>query len=693
MTNSTNIDMQVRRVASWGRGALASCLLLLAVGGCSNSPYPPGLTGEKVYFMSQADDPRKLDPASSYRANEGQILDVICPSYYEYQPLKTTKQELKLMLGASEAQREVVSLPDPKRPGVNMPGERWTFRIRRDLKFQDDPCFPDGKGRHITAKDFMYAFRRMADPAYGSPVLNFFADKVVGLPDLIARNSKLQKEGKTADYQTPVAGLQLDAKDPYTFRLLLNQPFPQLRYLMSMHFTTPMPFEAVKFYGKEINRHPVGCGNFLLEEWKPKQRIVLAINPNRPMERFPAEGEPGDKQAGLLRAAGQQLPLIDKVVVTTIPESTTGWNLFLQGYMDGWSVSQTNFSQVMTQQGTLSSEMKERGIRLVKSNELGVTYFAFNMRDPVLGGYTPQKRKLRQAISLAVNAQEFIELFDQGNGLRAQSVIPPGIYGYDANYRNPYRTYDPKMKRAKQLLKEAGYPDGIDTKTGQRLTVYYDNARTDAAGRQFIGLISRQIEALGINLESRAQRDVVWQSKIEGNDWQLTDYGWLADYPDAENFALLLYGPNRRPGPNLTGYDSPVYNRLFERVRSMEDGPQRLKLINEMRAVAQEDCPLIYLENRQKLSLYHSWVAPNRPHPIANTSFSFREVDGPLRARLQKQWNQPIVWPLVVFAVVLLLGSLPAVQVVKSRHRRRVTHRPAKYPESSDPTPSPEGAL
>lgn len=631
--------------------------------------------------MSQQDDPRKLDPASSYRANEGQILDVICPSYYEYQPLKTKKIQLQLMLGEREAERE--SYPYTVAGKGKVQGERWTFHIRHDLRFQDDPCFPGGKGRAITAKDFLYAFRRMADPANASPVVTFFSDKVVGFSDLVERNAKLQKADKGADYVTPIKGLQLDATDPYTFRIVLNQPFPQLRYLMAMHFTSPMPFEAVTFYGKEINQHPVGCGPYVLQEWTPKRRIALAVNPNRPTEFYPSEGDPGDKEKGLLRDAGKRLPLADKVVITNIPESTTGWNLFLQGYMDAWGVTQTNFQQVMTQQGALSPEMKEHDIRLVKSNDLWVTYFAFNMSDPVVGGYTPQKRKLRQAISLALNSQEFIELFSMGNGLAAQSIIPPGIYGYDPKYHNPYRTFDPKLAKAKQLLKEAGYPNGIDAKTGDRLTIYYDNAKIEAAGRQYIGLISRQIEALGIHLESRAQRDVVWQNKIEGNDWQLVDYGWIADYPDAENFLFLLYGPNKRPGPNLSGYNNPAYNRLFERMRAMNDGPERLALMHQMRQMVQEDCPLIYLQEVQRMSLYYNWLGANKPHPIANTLLKYRAVNGEQRAQLQTKWNRPVVWPILMFGVVLVLGSLPAVQVVKHRHNRRVTDRNPSQQEVS----------
>ncbi|RYZ62476.1 MAG: hypothetical protein EOP09_18785, partial [Proteobacteria bacterium] len=346
--------------------------------GCNNSPYTAGLSKESVYFVSQADDPRKLDPASSYRANEGQILDVICSSYYEYQPLKTKTFQMQLNLGQREAERKPYTYIDEK-TRKQLIGERWTFHIRHDLRFQDDPCFPDGKGRAITARDFLYAFRRMADPVNASPVQGFFVDKIIGFNELINRNAELLKNGKNADYSTPVQGLQLDPKDPYTFHIALNQVYPQMRYLMAMHFTTPMAHEAVKFYGKDIERHPVGCGPFVLAEWTPKRRIVLAKNPNRPLELYPSEGEAGDVEAGLLKAAGKQLPLVDQIIISNITEGTTGWNLFLQGYVDSWSVTQTNYQQVISQQGNTTPEMNQRGIRLTKSSDVGVSYFAFNM--------------------------------------------------------------------------------------------------------------------------------------------------------------------------------------------------------------------------------------------------------------------------------------------------------------------------
>ncbi|HEX2999957.1 MAG TPA: ABC transporter substrate-binding protein, partial [Armatimonadota bacterium] len=224
----------------------------------------------------------------------------------------------------------------------------------------------------------------------------------------------------------------------------------------------------------------------------------------------------------------------------------------------------------------------------------------------------------------------------------------------------------------KQLLAEAGYPGGIDPKTKERLTLYYDDAATTAAARQYTGLIVKQIETLGINVQTRSWRGIIWQDRVDKGQFQFITYGWFADYPDAENFLFLLYGPNRRPGPNSAAYNNPEYNRLFEQVRAMDDGPARMALIRRMRAIVQEDCPWIFLQHDESLAIYYDWLRNVKPHPVTNDSIKYRTVDGARRARLQAEWNRPVLWPAVVLVLFLTVGSLPAIAVVRNRRRRKV---------------------
>jgi oligopeptide transport system substrate-binding protein len=638
--------------------------------GCSNNPYPPGESAGSILYRRLRDDPRTLDPSVTYTVSDALVTDLIYPSYFQYHYLKRNPFVLQLALGAEEPRRG----PYPysateKGRRILKRGEAWTFRIKRGLRFQDDPCFPGGRGREIKAADFIYSFRRMADPAVPCPVLSFFEDKILGMAEYVAHNRERAQRHQGADYAALVAGLQLDPRDPYTFRILLNQPYPQLRYLMTMHFTTPLAHEAVERWGPDLARHPVGCGPYLLTEYTRKQRIVLRANPNRRAEFYPTDGAPGDREAGLLRDAGKRLPLTEVIVYNIVHEDVTGWNLFLQGYQDTFGVTQENYQQAMSRPGQLSPDMVRKGVRLFRATEPNIAYFAFNMRDPLVGGYTPQKRKLRQALSLAVDAQAHIDLLSQGNGVPAQFLLPDGIFGYDPAYRNPYRQYN--VEQAKKLLAEAGYPDGIDPKTGDRLTIYYDNSATDAAGRQAVGLITKQMEAIGVRLSSRAWRGIIWQDRVDHGQFQFIQYGWLADYPDPENFLFLLYGPNVRPGPNSAAYNNPEYNRLFEQMRAMEDGPERLALIRRMREIAAVDCPWIFLQHDQNLALGYDWVRNIKPHPVAIDGGKYLAVDGPRRARLQAEWNRPNYWPAVAFAAFLIAGSIPAAATVRQRSRRQ----------------------
>jgi ABC-type transport system substrate-binding protein len=436
----------------------------------------------------------------------------------------------------------------------------------------------------------------------------------------------------------------------------------------------------VEKYGQEFAlQHPVGCGPYVMSEYKPKQRIVLTANPNRHHAVYPTEGMPGDREAGLLQDAGKTLPLNEKIVFSIIKESVTAWNLFQQGYLDAAAVTNENYQQAISRAGTLTPQMKERGIRLNRDVQANIYYFAFNMNDPVVGSppnlseeQREKNRKLRQAISLSIDAQAYIDLFSQGIGKPAEFIVPPGVFGYDPNYKNPYRRYDPNLTRAKQLLAEAGYPGGTDPKTGQKFVLGFDNTAITPAGRLLVGLVTKQVERLGIRLDSRATRPNVFQEKVDKGQFQFIRYGWFADYPDPENFVFLLYGPNKRPGPNASGYDNPQYNALFEKMRALEDGPERQALLTKMREIAVEDTPWIYINHDENLSLYYDWLTNVKSHPIANDTAQYRGVDAKRRVDRQQAWNQPNFVPLAALVGLLVAGAIPAVSVVRRRQNRRV---------------------
>jgi len=638
-------------------------LALVSLCGCDNAPFPPEPNGQRVIHLSLTDEPNTLDPSASLAPA---IVDLLYPAFFEYDYLKRDPQPLRLALGAKPPTRE------PWRLANGRIGERWTFVIQKGLRFQDDPCFPGGRGREVTGRDFLFSIRRMADPSVSAPYFSYVQNRIEGLAEYGNLNSARLKEGKPADMDAPVSGLQAD-KDPYTFHLVLNEPFPQLKYIMALRCCTPQAREAWQTYGKDIRRHPVGTGPYVLSQYLPKQRIVLTPNPNRRASFYPTEGAPGDREAGLLADAGKPLPRNDGITYTIIRENISSWNRFLQGYEDTWGVSQTNYQTVMANPAQLSPDMASRGVRLHHAGIPNILGLIFNMEDPTFGGYTPQRQKLRQAISLAVDRQEIIDLFTQGTAMPAEFMVPPPLGGYDPNYRNPYS--GPDLTKAKRLLAEAGYPNGIDPKTGEKLALYFDNGGQDALGRQFIGLIKRSISRLGINVVSRSWRPVVLSDREEKGQWQFKEFMWFADYPDPEMFLLTLYGPNKRPGMNRTNYHNPKVDRLFEQVRVMEDSPVRAELIHRLRDIAVEDCPWIYVRHNQSLALSQSWLK-NRKMPQVDADMSqYWSVDPSERQEKIAQWNHPVLWPLFAFTGLAGLGVYPAVLNARRRSRRSLRER------------------
>lgn len=674
-------------------GSIAA-LGVLALAGCNNNPYPAGETARPVLYRALGEDVRTLDPTRAYTDVEAQIIDVIYPSYFKYNYLKRPFT-LEPNLGARPDVREPYVFREQKTvklnedgtltkegPVVEKRGEQYTFTLKKGLRFQDDPCFPGGKGREIVAEDILYAFRRTTDPALSCPIQGFLADKIIGLNERIALNNERLKTKQPADVTTPVAGLQVDKNDPYTFHVLLREPYPQLRYLMAMHFTTPIAKEAVDKYGN-LNRQAVGCGPFMITEYTPNRRIIEEPNPNRPKETYPTEGAPGDREKGLLADAGRELPLADKIVYTVMREGVTSWNLFLQGYLDSASIGATNYQQALASPNRLSPEMVKQGVTLLYDEKPTITYMCFNMDDKEWGGYSPAKRKLRQAVSLSISGEAYNDLIKQGTASTANFIVPPGLFGYEESYRNPYRQSN--VERAKQLLVEAGYPGGKNAKTGERLTLTWNNTATTAAGRQLVGLIQRQIEATGIQVESKSMRSPEWQDALDKGQFQFINYGWLADYPDPENFLFLLYGPNRRPGVNYANYNNPEYNKLFEQMRAMDNGPERLAIIRKMRDIAVEDCPWIYVVHDRDLSLAHGWLTNVKPHGVANDVNKYRGVDAARRARLQAAWNRPNYWPTLGLAALLVVGTLPALGTLRARRERKVRRAgPADTTDTTD---------
>jgi oligopeptide transport system substrate-binding protein len=416
---------------------------------------------------------------------------------------------------------------------------------------------------------------------------------------------------------------------------------------------------------------------------------VMIKNPNFHGERYPSSGEPDDAAAGLLADANKPLPFIEKAVYSLEKENIPAWNKFLQGYYDISGISSDSFDQAISfsAQGEvgLSEEMQNRGIELVTGVGTSTYYMGFNMLDPVVGGLSEDKRKLRQAISIAIDYEEFISIFLNGRGIPAQGPIPPGIFGYQDGEKgiNPY-VYDwvngkPQRKSieyAKKLLAEAGYPDGREEKTGKPLTIFFDTTATGPDDKARMDWFRKQFQKLNIQLVVRGTDYNRFQDKMLKATAQFFQWGWNADYPDPENFLFLLYGPNIKKdknGENAANYENKTFDHLFEQVKNMSNGPQRQQIINEMVDIARKDSPWVWGLHPKQFTLYHSWYHNVKPNLMANNTLKYKKIDPQARAKFRRKWNQPVIWPIISIVVLLVVAVIPAVNSYRAKiHARGV---------------------
>ena len=704
-------------------------VILLLLSGCDqhvwNDPYPARERGANIMYSSFEERPKHLDPAQSYSSNETEIISQIYepPLQYHYlkRPYTLIPQTLTAMPSVTYLDAAGRVLPHDAAPG-SIAQSVYEMHIRPGIYYQPHPALArDMHGqlryahlsaddlahirdwqdfrqlgtRELTASDYVYQIKRLASPQVNSPILGLMTDYIVGLKDysnMLAAQARLLPDNAYLDLtRYPLAGAEV--VDRYTYRIRLNGKYPQFVYWLAMPFFAPIPPEADRFYHQPgmaernftLDWHPIGTGPYQLAVNDPNRQMILTRNPRFHGETYPSTGEPGDAAAGLLQDAGKPLPFIDKMVFSLEKESIPYWNKFLQGYYDLSGISSDSFDQAVqiNAQGEpqLTDAMRQQGMALVTAVTASNRYMGFNMQDSVVGGLSERARKLRQAISIAVDYEEFISIFANGRGIPAQGPIPPGIFGYDASADgfNPvvYHMVNGRVERrpisdAQRLLAEAGYPDGRDAKTGAPLVLYFDTAATGPDAKSRLDWMVKQFAKLNIQLVVRSTDYNRFQDKMRRGNAQIFEWGWNADYPDPENFLFLLYGPNSKVGKNgenAANYQNPRFDALFDQMKYLDNTPERLTLIKQMVTIARDDSPWIFGFFPKAFSLRQAWVAPAKPNVIANNTLKYRKIDPALRQQLRDKWNRPVLWPLLVVLGLLMVLLLPAVLAWQKRER------------------------
>jgi oligopeptide transport system substrate-binding protein len=709
--------------------------LLFALTGCKdhtlNNPHTSD-TAQNIRYTSFNESPKTLDPAQSYSVDEAVFVSQIYEPPLQYHYLKRPYTLVPLtatqMPVVTYYDKQKKKLPD-NAPAAQIAYSTYDIAIQPGIYYQPHPVFAkDVQGnylyhhlsdhdlskiktlddfkatgtRELTADDYVYEIKRLADPQVNSPILAVMENYIVGLKQYIKTlQTDYQKEvitGKQTHLdlrQYPLLGAEVI--DRYHYRITLQGKYPQFIYWLAMSFFSPVPWEAVEFFSQPglqaknitLAWHPVGTGAYMLTKNNPNQVMLLSRNPNFHTEYYPSSGDANDKAKGLLANAGKRLPFIDQYSFTLEKESIPRWNKFLQGYYDASQIASDNFDQAIQinslGQPQATKTIQQKNIRLLTSVQPNIFFFGFNMLDDVVGGYTDRARKLRQAISIALDTEQFISIFLNGRGFAAQGPIPPGIFGYVSGEQgiDPYvyswqnnKSVRRSIEEAKKLLAEAGYPNGREVKTGKPLIINYDATMTSSADEKSqFDWMREKFAKLGIQLNVRATQYNRFQEKLRSGNTQMFLLGWVPDYPDPENFLFLLYGPNgkvKSGGENAANYKNDEYDSLFTTMKMLPNGPERQTVINKMVAILQQDAPWVWGFYPKEFLLSHQWTGPVKLDAMGYNTLKYGSLNPQLRREKQLQWNQPKLWPLGLLLLLLLIVLLPVfINYWRKQHQSR----------------------
>lgn len=510
-------------------------------------------------------------------------------------------------------------------PEVADNGAAYTFRIKPGIYFDDHPAFK-GTKRELTAQDYVYSLRRFFDPEVRSPHLYFFEGKIVGADEAMA---SARKAGRY-DYDAPIEGLQ--ALDRYTLRIRLKQPDYNFLYFMAMQNTGAVAREVVEYYGlEEFRSHPVGSNAWRLAEWRHSSRMVLVPNPNFREEYFEATAEDtAEDRAIVARLKGRRLPLADRIEIAVIEEPQPRWISFLNQEFDYIEKVPGEFINMVAPGGKLAPNLQKRGIQMQRDPVLEITLTAFyNMDDPLIGGYTPEKIALRRAMNLGYNGEEEVQVARNGQAMQAESLLPPGVAGYDPEFHSIALDYNPA--KAKALLDMYGYidrdGDGYrELPDGRPLVLEF--ASVPAADQRALDEVwKKSMNAIGIRIKFNLARWPDQNKAGRAGTLQVGSfYAWFADYPDGDNFLQLLYGPNSHQS-NYANFRLPEFDRLYEQARRMPDSPERTRLYDQMNELFLVYAPWRLGVHRIWTNLAQPWLKNYKKHPILLEGWKYLDVD------------------------------------------------------------------
>ena len=506
----------------------------------------------------------------------------------------------------------------------------WTVRLQRGILFADDPAFK-GKPRELVAADYVYAIKRIYDPAFKSPAYSALSEEgILGLEEFRAR---ALRDKKPFDYDGVAEGLR--ALDRYTLQFRLAKPRPRFATTLASITYAAVAREVVDTYRDDLMAHPVGTGPYRLKSWRRSSRIVLEKNPGYRDLRYRSEPDPRDVEATAWaqRFNGRRLPLNDGVEIAVVQENQPRWLSFLNGQADFARVP-PELVPIAAPNGKLAPNLAKQGIRLQRYLNPDVTLSYFNMEDPVVGGYAPAKVALRRAVQLSYDTDYEIRIIRRGQAIPAQAPMAPGTYGFDPALRTDNSGYD--VARAKALLDVYGYVDrngdGWREQPDGSPLVLTMSTEPDQIYRQYNENWQRSTTAIGVRMVFETAQWAEHMKQARAGSLQMWFLGSTATDPDGQPLLEYMYGPAIGQS-NLARFKLPAFDDIYRRMLDLADGPERRDLFRKASELVAAYMPYRIHVNRIYNDFSRPWIAGYRQPFFRNQSWHYIEVDGAMRAK------------------------------------------------------------
>jgi ABC-type transport system substrate-binding protein len=511
----------------------------------------------------------------------------------------------------------LVPLTAEAMPQITEQGKVWLFKLKKGIHFQADPAFK-GKRRELTVTDFVYTFKRLMDPKIRSPWQFIVEKKIVGLDDLAAE----AKKSGTFNYDAKVAGLEVI--DSHTLRIRLNDSDYNFGYILAMPATSAQAREVVEAYD-DTNAHPVGTGPYVLKRWVRGSKIILEANPDYRDTTwdFVPSGDAYDKQL-IAEMKGKKMPQIGVIDISVMEEGQSRWLAFQNGQLDYLNIPQEYTPKALVND-KLAPDLVKQGNRLQRQIEPDLTYTAFNFKDPVVGGFSKEKVALRRAIVMAFDTDEEIAVVRRGQAIAAKTPIPPGVVGYNPNYKSITK-FD--VATANKLLDQFGYkrgPDGMRNMPDGQPLILKMATETNAIDRDFNELWKKSMDRIGVKIEFKPQKFSDNYRAAKACQLMLWGQAWIADYPDGENFMQLLYGPNTGQSNNAC-YQSAAFDKLYDEAKRLPDSPERNKLYEKMAHQMEVDAAWRLGVHRIRNQIIRPEVKGYKKHPVFQYELKYLDI-------------------------------------------------------------------